>query len=125
MQKKLLIVEDEPMLLEILVDRFNKENFEVITAINGQKGLDQALKYHPDIILLDILMPIMGGMEMLNELRKDSWGENALVILLTNLTDPEKEAIASCLGVCDYLIKSDLSIENVIQKVRQRLESHG
>ena len=74
--KKILIVEDEGLLLEILETKFKKECFEVITARDGQAGLELALSQHPDLILLDIIMPKMDGMTMLKHLRADSVGKN-------------------------------------------------
>lgn len=120
MNKKILIVEDEQVLLNILVDKFGKEGFETIAALNGRVGLDLAIKEHPDVILLDILMPVMNGMQMLDELRKDPWGKNAQVILLTNLSDPENEAVSSRLDVFDYLIKCDMTLNNIVRRVKEK-----
>ena len=121
MKKKILIIEDEQPLLKILADKFTKEDFEVILTTNGKDGLDSALKNHPDIILLDILMPVMDGMMVLNELRKDPWGKNASVILLTNLSDSEKKKTGFHQGVSEYLIKSDLSLNDIVKKVKEKL----
>lgn len=74
--KKILIVEDEESLLKTLGEKFTLEGFEVVKAQNGVEGLRVALQEHPDLILLDIVMPVMGGMEMLGKLRQDDWGKN-------------------------------------------------
>ena len=123
MKKKLLIIEDEKTLLSILVDKFTNEDFQVITAVNGKEGLFSAIKNHPDIILLDIIMPVMDGMTMLEELRKDSWGKTASVILLTNLSDSEKVFKSSKQGVVDYLIKCDMALDDVVKRVKKKLAS--
>jgi len=115
--KKIFIVEDEPTLLHILFDKFSDVGFQVFSAINGKDGLDLALKNHPDTILLDIIMPVMDGMTMLEKLREDSWGKKARVILLTNLSDAEKVVKSSRQGVYDYLIKCDMTIDEVIERV--------
>jgi len=121
MNKNILIVDDEPVLLSALVDKFTREGFNVIVAENGEIGLKTALEKHPDIILLDIIMPIMDGMTMLSELRKDAWGENAKVILLTNLSDPGKISESITHKVNDYLVKSDWKIEDVVKQVNKKL----
>lgn len=126
MDKKILIVEiveDEPSLIEALRNKLNKEGFSVLEARNGKIGLDLALKERPDLILLDIIMPVMDGLTMLQELRKkDEWGKNVPVIILTNLSDDKKVMEAVKEGSYDYLIKSDWSINEVISKVRERLK---
>ena len=121
MAKKILIVDDEAPLMTVLVERFNQEGFEVIVAKNGQEGLDNALKSHPDMILLDIIMPVMDGMTMLSELRKDSWGATANVIFLSNLSEPERIDQSINYGVRDYLVKCDWTLEDIVKKVRERL----
>ncbi len=121
MKQRILIVEDEPTLLGILVDKFKREGFETLMATNGRIGLDTALKRHPDVIVLDIVMPVMNGMIMLDELRKDEWGKEARVILLTNLSDSEKEMVSKRLGVSDYIIKCDTTMDDLIDKVKRKL----
>ena len=74
MDKKILIVDDEPALLTALVDKFTRAGYTVGIAENGKEGLKLALKNRPDLILLDIIMPVMDGITMLYKLRKDSWG---------------------------------------------------
>ncbi|OGG20713.1 hypothetical protein A3D03_05500 [Candidatus Gottesmanbacteria bacterium RIFCSPHIGHO2_02_FULL_40_13] len=119
--KKILIVEDEPALLSALLEKFRQEGFAAIGAKDGQEGLDTALREHPDLILLDIIMPVMDGMTMLYELRKDNWGRNVPVILLTNLSEAESVAESLSQGVYDYLVKSDWKLEDIVKKVREKL----
>jgi DNA-binding response OmpR family regulator len=121
MLKKILIVEDETTLLEVLEKKFTKEKFQVLLAKNGLEGLDIALSEHPDMILLDIVMPVMDGLTMLEKLRQDSWGRNAHVILLTNLADTDQVASATNLRVFDYLVKSNWKIEDVVKKVKEKI----
>ncbi len=89
-RNKILIVEDDLDLLEVLRKKFTLEKFQVSQAPDGKIGLEEALRNHPDLILLDILMPVMDGMTMLGKLREDSWGKEVPVILLTNLSDEKK-----------------------------------
>lgn len=119
---KILIIEDEQTLLNILVDKFTNEGFQVFSAINGKEGLESALINHPEIILLDIVMPVMDGMTMLSKLRKDPWGKEAKVLFLTNLSNAEKVNESVEKGVFDYLIKCDMTIDSIVKKVREKLE---
>ena len=121
-KNKILIVEDDLELLEVLKKKFAMEKFEVLEAINGKTGLGEAFQHHPDLILLDIVMPVMDGMTMLKKLRADSWGKNVFVILLTNLSDESKVAEAMQHSVFDYLVKADWKIDDVVKKVRERLK---
>lgn len=120
-QKKILIVEDETSLRNALRDKLLLEGFIVLEAKNGEEGLGVALRDHPDLILLDIIMPKMDGLTMLKKLREDVWGKNTKVILLTNLSDNEKVSEALLQGSYDYLVKSDWKIEDVVTKIRARL----
>ncbi len=120
--KKILIVEDETPLRNAVTDILTFEGFTVFQAKNGQEGLDLALKEHPDLILLDLMMPIMDGLTMLEKLRQDQeFGKTAAVILLTNINDPEKVAMATEAGSYDFLVKSDWNIEDVVRKIKGRL----
>jgi len=119
--QKILIVEDEPILLKDLSNKFTKEGFEVLMAGDGQEGLNMAIQNHPDLILLDIVMPIMDGMTMLYQLRKDPWGKNAEVVLLTNLSDSGKIADSYTEGVHDFLVKSDWTLDDIAGKVKAKL----
>lgn len=116
-----MIVEDEPLLLTELQERFLKEGYKVLIAKDGQEGLAVALKERPSLILLDIVMPIMDGMTMLYELRKDEWGKGVEVILLTNLNEDDKIVKSYSEGVHDYLVKSDWSLDEVVNKVKSKI----
>ena len=124
-KKNILIVEDETPLRMALRDKLVREGFSVLEAKNGQEGLAVAVHVHPDLILLDIVMPVMDGMTMLKELRADHWGQNAKVIVLTNLSDNDKLADAMEQGSYDYLVKSNWTIESVVAKVKDRLNAYG
>jgi two-component system OmpR family response regulator len=98
-----------------------REGFDVFEAKNGKEGLEIALAKHPDIILLDIIMPVMDGMTMLTKLREDVWGADAKVFILTNLSDTKKVADAITQGSYDYLVKTDWTLEDIIIRIRERL----
>ena len=122
--RKILIVEDEPALLQVLVDTFNRQGFIVSTGSNGEEGFSRALSEKPDIVLLDIVMPKMDGMTMLKKLRKHSeWGKCVPVILLTNLSTQDEGISQEVIEnePSHYLVKTDWSISDVLEKVYSRL----
>jgi DNA-binding response OmpR family regulator len=121
---KILIIEDEVALSNVLTDRFKQEGFTVLQAFDGEVGLALALKEVPDLILLDIVMPKMDGMEVLRKLRTDQIGDKIEVILLTNLGDSSKILEGKDLRVTDYLIKSNFKIEDVVEMVKGKLSAN-
>jgi CheY-like chemotaxis protein len=120
-KKKILIIEDDIALLEVLSQGISGVGFDVLKEKNGQDGLKVALKEKPDLILLDLIMPKMDGVTMLDELRKDQWGKNVPVVVLTNLNSPEEISKTVDMGVSNYLVKSNWKLEEIIEKVRQIL----
>ncbi|MEO8637333.1 MAG: response regulator [Candidatus Taylorbacteria bacterium] len=125
----LLVVEDENAMRVALIDKFKREGFFVTEASNGSEGLTRALKDHPNVIILDILMPVMDGLTMLKKLRKEGgeYGKKVPVILLTNVV-PDTEKINQAVVEDEpayYMMKTDFTIENVVEKVRERLDRVG
>jgi DNA-binding response OmpR family regulator len=118
-KKKVLIIEDEPILLELFVDKFANEGFNTFQATTAEKGIKLALKNKPDMILLDIILPKMDGISMLKKLRKDSWGKSVPVIISSNVTDQTRVAEAMKLGVYDYIIKTKLVLNDLIKQVKE------
>ncbi|HKX72410.1 MAG TPA: response regulator [Candidatus Saccharimonadales bacterium] len=121
MSKKILVVEDELALSQVLSDRFTEEGFDVQTAADGEEGLQKATTWQPDLVLLDIVMPKMDGMTMLHKLRADPVGKTMPVILLTNLSDTEDVYDAMANGVYDFLVKSHWDLEDLIHEVQAKL----
>lgn len=122
MEKRILIVEDERAESNVLAEKFIQEGFLVSTAENGKKGLERALMDHPDLILLDIIMPEMDGLSMLEELRKDEWGKTVPVIILTNL-NPDDEIVRQKgpSAYAYFLIKSNWMLDDVVRAVKKEL----
>lgn len=120
-KQTILIVEDEILIFNALRDKLSSEGFSILEARSGGQGLEVALAKHPDLILLDIILPGINGMEMLNKLRKDTWGKDALVILLTNLNEPVKVSDGLAQNVYDYIVKSDWTLEDIVKKVKEGL----
>ena len=121
LKKKILIIEDDRSLRHALEEIINREGFIALVAKDGEEGLESALKNHPDLILLDIIMPKMNGVKMLKSLRSDMWGKAVPVLLLTNDTDPEHMRETLKDNATDYLIKSDWEIEEVVKKIKTTL----
>lgn len=119
--KKILIVEDEEALRKVLVTKFIHEGFGVIEAKDGEEALAMVFDEKPDLILLDIILPKIDGMTFLKRLRRDDWGKNVPVIILTNLSDDRNIAEAMEGGVYDFLVKSSWEIEDVVRRVKERL----
>lgn len=123
-KKKILIVEDEESMLDAISDYLKTQEFATLTARDGEEGLGIALKEHPDLILLDILMPKMDGMIMLQKLRQDVWGKKAPVIILTNVSPNANSVINSILQTepAYYLVKSDVKLEGIVEKIKEVLK---
>jgi len=118
---RILIVDDDFSVIEILQEKLISEKFDVISANDGIDGLKKSLKEKPDLILLDLLMPSGDGLTMLRELRKDEWGKEVPVMVLTNLEDNQKIAEIIKEGAFDYLIKTDWKISDIVAKIKKKL----
>ncbi|HSX09328.1 MAG TPA: response regulator [Candidatus Saccharimonadales bacterium] len=117
--KTILIVEDDKILLEMYSDKFVKEGFTVITAENGKIGLEKAINTKPDIILLDLMMPIMDGKRMLSKLRQFPQFKKLPVIILTNAGEVDNiRQTQRYDNACEFLIKSNVSVDEVVEKVK-------
>ncbi|MDD5040625.1 MAG: response regulator [Patescibacteria group bacterium] len=122
-RRTILVVEDDSILLWVLVKKFEKEGFRTLHADNGETGLATALREHPDLILLDIIMPKMDGITMLRKMRADAWGSTVPVIVLTNLSRVMTDGnISGDIG--EYLVKTEWDIGDVVRKVRETLANH-
>ncbi|QQR64588.1 response regulator [Candidatus Kaiserbacteria bacterium] len=119
--KSILVVEDEADLREALKTVFIYEDFTVYTAPDGEEGIKTAFEKKPDIILLDVLMPKKDGVTVLKELRADEWGKSVKVIVLTALDDLEKVAEIIAAGGDDYIVKTNITLSAIAQKVKEKL----
>lgn len=125
--KKILVVEmveDDGSLLDVLYDKFIIEGFKVLKAKDGEEGLRTALAEHPDLIILDILMPKMDGLTMMKKLRQmNEWGKKVPIILLTNLSGNDEKINQAILEnePAYFLVKSDWTISDIVTKVEERL----
>ena len=122
---KILIVEDEKALLTVLTDKFKREGYIVLQAMDGKAALEVAIKNKPELIILDIIMPSMDGLAMLKKLREDKWGNRVRVLILSNLSDPDQLNAARQQGVTEYMVKSNWSLDDVVSKVKETLRKGG
>lgn len=121
-QKTILIAEDEMPMLEALSSKFKAEGFRVLEANDGEEALKLAEDEHPHVILLDILMPKLDGLEVMKKIRGHSkWGEQVPIMMLTNLSDPESVSIAANYHVYDFLVKTDWKLDDVARLVKQKI----
>jgi DNA-binding response OmpR family regulator len=118
---KVAIVEDDQAISQMYRFKFEAEGYEVETAENGKIGLALAEKMKPDIILLDLMMPEMAGDEMLDKMRKTTWGKNINVIILTNKGEQEIPAKVRELGVDAVILKADMTPRQVAEIVKKHL----
>jgi CheY-like chemotaxis protein len=117
-QKTILLVENEENIRELFSMALIKAGFNIVMAENGLQGVVQAFKYHPDLILLDIDMPVMNGHEAAEKIRLDDWGRHARIVFLTNHSDPQSVAHAVMLKPEDYIVKANVPISEVVNQVR-------
>ncbi len=120
---KMLIVEDEPAILRAMATIFVREGFEVFTAGDGEEGLAMSMDFHPDIIILDIIMPKLDGIDLLRCVREEggAWGKGVKVLIYTNLSYNEKRKEALTVGVTDFLIKANTNLETLVKKAKEEL----
>lgn len=120
----ILIVEDEKVLSDAIEERLVYEGFSVIKAFDGDEGLHLALTNHPNLILLDLLMPKVDGLTMFKKLREDAWGVHAPVIILTNSDSSISVAEAMAVNkdnIFEYILKTTLSLDGVVSQINKRL----
>ena len=119
--RSVLIIDDEVSLVQVLAQKFTDEGVTAYTATNGHDGLALALDKHPDIILLDIMMPEMDGFDVMKRLQEDVWGKDATVILLTNSSSIETVAKAVATGMSEFLVKTDIHLDDLVRHVKERM----
>ena len=120
-KKKILLVEDDDALSGVYKSRLEMEGFETCEVNNGEKALDAAKQFKPDLILLDAMMPKISGFDVLDILRNTTETANIRIIMLTALSQPKDKERAEALGVDDYLVKSQVVIGDVVERVRYHL----
>lgn len=118
---KIAIIEDDQAISQMYRIKFEAEGYAVETAENGVLGLELIEKMHPDIVLLDLMMPVMTGEEMLAELRAQPWGKDLKVIILTNRGEQEIPPEVRELNVTALILKADMTPRQVAELVKTKL----
>ena len=119
---KILIVEDEEILLTALSEELNQEGFDVLGAHDGIEGVGMAASEKPDLILMDLVMPRLDGIGALKEIKSNNEIKDIPVVILTNLSDYDKISDALSLGATDYLVKANYRLEELVNKIKTVLE---
>lgn len=120
---KILVIEDDELLREIYATKLSMEEFDVVTACDGADGLAKATANNPDVILVDMLMPKMTGMEFLQTYRPHTEGKRVTIIVISNKSSPKDINQARTMGARDYLIKSQHTPQDIVTKIRHYLET--
>jgi two-component system, OmpR family, response regulator MprA len=118
----ILLIDDDEALLEAVGDKLVAKGYAVSSAKNGVEGVALALAGHPDLILLDIVMPQMNGWEVLDALSKDAWGKTAHVVMLSNSDDMENISQAVEHNMKEYIIKGAWPLDELVRKIEEKLQ---
>ena len=121
---KLLIVEDDPLMSRMYQKIFTFEKYEVELAHDGQEGLDKAREFKPTLILLDVMMPKMNGLELLGKLKADPDLKKIPVVMLTNLAGEKDAEEALAAGAVKYIIKSEYDPKAIAEMVKEVLAGY-
>lgn len=118
----ILVIEDERMLAEMYRDKLERSGFKVHSAFDAEEGLEMAIKVKPNLILLDILLPRENGISFLEKMRQTKEISSIPVITFSNFDDSQAKVSAQKLNVKDYLIKTDYTPKEIVEKIRQYLK---
>ena len=121
-KKKILLVEDDSALADVYTSRLQLEGFDVEHVSNGEDALSKVVEYKPDLVVLDAMMPKINGFDVLDILRNTPETTNVRVIMLTALSQPKNKERAESLGVDDYLVKSQVVIGDVVDRIKHHLD---
>lgn len=116
-EKKILVIEDDRFISEVYLAKLSQEGFKTILVNNGEEAVAKAREEEPDLILLDIFMPKMSGMDVLRMLKEKDDTRNVPVVMLTNATEEEYIDTAMGMGASDYLVKSNYTPDEIVHKV--------
>jgi DNA-binding response OmpR family regulator len=117
----ILIVEDDPALSKLYDEKFKKEGFNTMVARDGKSGLNMALTQNPNLILLDMLLPHLNGLDVLGKVMEDENGKKIPVIILTNIAEREEADKALKMGAKEYLAKAMHDPSDIVERVRKHL----
>lgn len=118
---KILIIEDDPLLVKMYTTKFSKEGYEVVHAQDGEKGWELVNKEKPDFIIMDVMMPKISGMQLLSGISKNSELAKIPLIMLSNLSQPDKMEKAKKLGAKEFLLKANYTPSQIVEKIKKYL----
>lgn len=121
-RKRILFVEDDDALANVYLARLEAEGFDIKRVANGEDALAIALNYHPDLVLLDVMMPRVSGFDVLDILRNTPETSSLKIMMLTALGQESDMERAKALGADEYLVKSQVVIADVVDRIRELLE---
>lgn len=123
-KKTILVIEDEKSERDALIDALQQKGFASLAAGNGEEGVKLALSRHPDLILMDLMMPMMDGMAALKKIRQNKWGAYVPVIILTNVSATDEQLVEDMVThkPMNYLVKSDWKIYDIVKKIEHILK---
>lgn len=119
--RKVLIIEDDSILAMAYNKKLTKSGFEAINAYDGEEGIKLLKEHHPDLVILDIMMPKKDGYEVLDEMKNDDRLKNTPVIIATNLSSGEELENAIELGVGEYYLKTNVSIDDLVNRIGEMI----
>ena len=115
---KILIVEDDKFLRELIVMKINKEGYDVFEAVDGEEGIKKIIEEKPDLILLDLILPGIDGFEVLSQIKSNPTVSSIPVIILSNLGQKEDIERGIELGATDYMIKAHFTPGEIVEKIK-------
>lgn len=119
--RKILIVDDDPFVIDMYVLKFKEQGFDVETAANGTAALTKYKQWQPDVVLLDVVLPMMDGFEIFREIKKI--GRTPVIIFLTNFGEKQDVDRGLEMGADGYIIKAHFTPSEVVEKVRHLLKN--
>lgn len=121
MAKKILIIEDEEIMINLLQRKLKEEGYDIALANNGKDGVEMMEKENPQLILLDIIMPKMGGLEVMEKMQESEKLKKIPVIIISNSGQPVEIDRARELGAKDWLVKTEFDPQEVVDKVKKQI----
>ena len=123
--KKVLLIEDEPVLVDLFKDKFSKEGFDILTAFDSESGLQITRIEKPALIILDILLPARNGIDFLKKLRAEKEVSKTPVLVYSCFDAPDIKNEALKLGAIDYLLKTKYTPDQLVKKIKDYLYKNG
>ena len=119
---KILIIEDDDFLRSLAVTKLEKEGFTVSTAADGQSGLAAVSANMPDLVILDLMLPVMSGFDVLKSMKEDEKAKGIKVIVFSNLGEDHDIKTCMDMGANDYLVKANFTLDELVEKIKELLK---